>query len=94
MSDIWIIVTSLPILIIASIFLGFEVSFYYGISLLGLSFWRLGTGEKIKKAGIILCTVCTLLVLMTFVYYINAGIFFPEQPFEFKAMGFYLQTLL
>ena len=93
MSDIWIIVLSLPILIITSTFLGFEVPFYYGIGLVGLAFWRLGTAEKIKKAGIVICAVCTVLVFVTFLYYINVGILFPERPFEFEATVFYLQVL-
>jgi hypothetical protein len=93
MSDMWIIAVSLPLLIINSILLGFEVSFFYGISLIGLSLSRLGTGERLKRTGTIICVACILLFFMSFSYYITAGIFFPESPFEFKAMSFYLHIL-
>ena len=84
MSDLWMIITSLPVVLITSIFLGFEVSFYYGISLLGLSLWRLGNEDRLKKYGIIVCTVGTILFFVTFVYYLSNGLIFPENPLEFK----------
>ena len=52
MSDIWVIIVSLPLLILTSIFMGLEISFYYAIALFGLSLWLLGTSNKIKRIGI------------------------------------------
>jgi len=92
MSDLWLIVASLPVIIISSIFLGFEVPFYYGISLLGLSLWRLGNDDRLKKAGIIICAIGTTLFFITFVYYLAEGIIFPEKPFEFRILGLISQT--
>ncbi len=86
------IVASLPIIIITSIFLGFEVPFYYGISLLGLSFWRLGNNERLKKSGIIICIIGTTLFFITFIYYIAEGIIFPDKPFEFKIISLIYQS--
>jgi hypothetical protein len=84
MSDLWMIIGSLPVVLITSIFLGFEVSFYYGISLLGLSLWRLGKEENLKKIGIFICTIGTIFFFVTFVYYLTNGLIFPENPLEFK----------
>jgi len=93
MSDIWLIIVSLPVIIITSIFLGFEVPFYYGISLLGLAFWRLGNDELLKKSGILICAIGTTLFFITFVYYIAEGIIFPDRPFEFKLISLFRQFM-
>lgn len=93
MSDLWLIVGSLPVVLITSIFLGFEVSFYYGISLLGLSLWKLGNNEKLRKSGIIICTIGTIFFFITFVYYLSSGLIFPEKPLEFKLPGFIYERL-
>jgi len=94
MSDLWLIIGSLPVVLITSIFLGFEVSFYYGISLLGLSLWRLGTNERMKKSGIIICTIGTIIFFITFVYYLSAGMIFPENPLDFKLPGLIYKRLI
>lgn len=87
------IVASLPIILITSIFLGFEAPFYYSISLLGLSLWRWGGEERLKKSGIIICMVGTILFSITFVYYLVEGIIFPDKPFEFKTISLIFKSL-
>ena len=88
-NDLWIIIGSLPVLIFVATFLGFEVSFYYGISILGLAFWMFGNGKP-KKIGILICIVGILLFLMAFIYCVGEEMFFPEEAFEFKALTHYL----
>ena len=88
MSEMWYIIASIPVVLITSIFLGYEAPFYYGISLIGFAFWRFGNDEKVKKIGTIICLVGTLLFFITFVYYLISGIIFPDKPFEFKTLSF------
>ena len=76
----WYIIASIPVILIASIFLGFEAPFYYGISLLGFSFWKFGTDDRVKKIGIFVCAIGTVFFYLTFVYYLVAGILLPEKP--------------
>jgi len=94
MSDLWIIIGSIPVVLFTSIFLGFEISFYYCISLLGLSLWRFGTDDKMKKSGIIICTIGTLFFFVTFVYYLSTSSIFPEKPFDFKLPGLIYKGLV
>jgi len=88
MSELWYIIASIPVILITSIFLGYEAPFYYGIGLIGFAFWRFGLDDRTKKAGIIVCVIGTLLFFITFVYYLVSGIVFPDQPFEFKTLSF------
>jgi len=93
MVEFWLIVLPLPIIIITSLFLGFEPSFYCGMSLFGLSFWKLGEKPKLKKIGVVLCIVGTILFYATFVYFFSTGSFFPENPFEFKIPALILMSM-
>jgi hypothetical protein len=83
----WYIIASIPVILITSIFLGFEAPFYYAISLIGFSFWKFGTDDKVKKIGVIICAIGTVLFYITFVYYLTAGILLSEEPFKFRIFG-------
>jgi len=93
MSEIWYIVASIPVILITSIFLGYEAPFYYGIALMGFAFWRFGSDDRMKKAGIIVCVIATIFFFITFVYYLVSGIIFPEEPFEFKTLSFIYNSI-
>ena len=84
MSDVGIILAALPIMLITALLLGFEPPFYYGISLLGFSFWNFGESKNVKLVGILVCFLGLVLFSICFIHYYINHIIFPENPFEFR----------
>jgi hypothetical protein len=74
----------LPMIIVSSLFFGFEPALYCGISLLGFAFWRLGEDPRYKKLGVIIFIICTIIFQTAFIYFFITDNFFPENPFELK----------
>ncbi|MEM5790659.1 MAG: hypothetical protein QXP77_01245 [Candidatus Aenigmatarchaeota archaeon] len=83
MGDIGIILAALPIMLITALLLGFEPPFYYGISLVGFSFWNFSETKRIKQIGLIICFIGLILFSICFFYYYLKKITFPENPFNF-----------
>ena len=86
MSDIWVIFSSLPIMLILSVFVGYEPVFYMGIGFFGLSFWLFSETSKIKNIGLILFIISQVLFLSSLVFYFSGGQFPPENAFEFRML--------
>jgi len=93
MSDIWLIILYLPMIIISSIFFGFESSLYCGISLLGFAYWRLSEKSTYKKVGLVIFIIGMILFFLAFVYFFITERFFPENPFEFRMPTLILKSI-
>jgi len=87
------IILYLPMIIVSSLFFGFESSLYCGISLIGFAFWKLSESPKYKKVGLVIFIIGTILFHITFVYYFITEKFFPENPFEFRMPDLILKSI-
>jgi hypothetical protein len=93
MENIWIIIALLPILLITALYFGYEATFYFGVSLFGLSFWLLTEKNRLKLFGILTYVFGTIMYSSTIVYYLVTEQFFPPDPFEFKLSVFIIKTI-
>ena len=84
MSGLWIIIAALPVMLITALFLGFEPAFYYGINLIGASFWILTENRRMKFFGILVCIIGLIFFIAALSYYFMTETFFPKNPFELK----------
>lgn len=84
MRSLWIVVALLPVIIIPSLFVGFELPFYFGLALIGLSFWMYSDDELMKFIGTQVARIGFILSIIAFIYYAFSGQFFTTEPFEFR----------
>jgi hypothetical protein len=84
MRSLWIVVALLPVIIVPSLFVGFELPFYFGMALIGLSFWLYSDDEFLKFIGTQIARMGFMLSIIAFVYYALSGQFFTTGPFEFR----------
>lgn len=83
----------LILLVITTLFIGFEAAFYLGIGLFGLAFWLYGGNPIFRMVGSIFTTMGMVLFLITFTYYYVTLQFFPSNPFKFRFLGQVAETV-
>ncbi len=84
MRSLWIVVALLPVIIVPSLFVGFELPLYFGIALIGLAFWLYSDDEALKFIGTQVARIGFILSIVAFMYYFYSGQFFVTEPFEFR----------
>jgi len=96
MNELWLVVLILPLVIVPSLFIGFELPLYLGMGLLGTMMWLYVEDPALNFIGSQLARVGFILFVVAFMYYFFSGSILGTQPFEFRFLkllgGFFMDT--
>lgn len=88
------IVALLPVLVVPSLFFGFELPLYLFFGLVGMILWIYIDDPIANFIGSQLARIGFALFIVAFIYYFFSGNLFTTKPFEFRFLKMMIGILL